>query len=164
MAQALIEGDGGRGGQIQRACSVRDGDVVGGGGVAAENGFGKPAGFRTKYKKKPLHLRQAPEGPGAGLGEDRHLGILRRHRRDHFIKAAPNRKIHLPPIVQARPPQLFVVQGKSQRLDQMQPGAYGQTGAADVARVPVNFGIDENHVALWPGSLLQLDAKVHVCY
>lgn len=50
------------------------------------------------------------------------------------------------PVVEAGALDLLLVERKPERLNQMQGGASRQAGAADIAGVPVDFGMDENDV------------------
>ena len=50
------------------------------------------------------------------------------------------------PIIEPCSTQLAVLERKTERLDEMQMRARGETGAAGVAGVPVNFGMYEDDV------------------
>ena len=53
------------------------------------------------------------------------------------------------PVIQAGAFDVATVKGEAQGTDQMQPGAGAQTGAADIACIPVDFGLDEDYVAFY---------------
>jgi hypothetical protein len=48
--------------------------------------------------------------------------------------------------VQLGPVEIPIVERETERLDEVQVGARGQGGAANVARVPVDLGLDQDDV------------------
>ena len=62
------------------------------------------------------------------------------------IPAFPERDPDLFPIVHPRAAEIFVVERKTQRLDEVQVGIRRETEPGDVAGVGRDFGFDEDDV------------------
>src|SRR4029079_5756542 len=78
-------------------------------------------------------------GEEIGRAQRRQLTLERRPVWPHARRDAR-------PVVEAGAPDLLVRERESQRPDQMQLRARRQTGAARVARVPVDLRLDEDDV------------------
>ena len=57
--------------------------------------------------------------------------------------------LYTSPVIQARPLEFFVVNGKAQRPHQVEAGPGGRTGAGDVAGILGNLGLNQNNVQSW---------------
>ncbi len=66
---------------------------------------------------------------------------------EEAVKIVPNAEFHVLPIVQARTLYLSTIERKTHRLDHMQKRPGGETGATDVAGIPMNFRPNQHHVA-----------------
>ena len=107
--------------------------------------LGKPSGFRAEKqavfrgKGEMLHRVPAPcagghKPPACAVG-----GKIRLQRR-------PYAHIHMRPVIKPSPAQMPVVDGKAQRLDEVQPRARSRAQAGDVAGVRRNFRVIKNNV------------------
>ena len=70
----------------------------------------------------------------------------RRQRARERLPRGPGVQLHARPVVEAGALDVLVIEGEAERLDEVQRGADGERGAAEVARVPVDLGLDEDEV------------------
>ena len=104
-------------------------------GFAAEDEHGVVARTEGGVPQDARRFRREKER----LAERRQLSLER-------APAWPHARVDVLPVVESRAFHFALVERKTERLDEMQMRARGETGAAGVAGVPVDFGVYEDDV------------------
>jgi hypothetical protein len=62
------------------------------------------------------------------------------------VKIVPNRQFNVRPVIESGPFDFTAVNGKSERLNQVQGCVCTNAASSDIAGIPVNFRSDEDHM------------------
>ena len=144
LAENLVDCDCNGIGEIERSKTVSHGDPHASLGILMQKVLGKSA---TLFSEEQVYLIGVANVGVAVFclgGKTEKIGIRMLFKK--IIHAIVIGDVQLMPIVKSCTLELFIVDGKAERSDQMERGAGGSAGARDVSRVLGDFGLVKNNV------------------
>lgn len=151
--KTVVSDDAHCGREIQAAHFPPDGNRIT--RIGGFERFGQPAGFRTEKQEIP------GTNPGLGVGHSR-MGT---ERVDAMSRLRPLQKcaemavvphIHFPPVIQARPLEVPIIDPETKGMDQMQSEFCCGTETGDVPRIEWYFRLVKDHMkaGIFKGTML----------
>lgn len=148
LAENLIGGDGDARGEVERADERReDGDGDEAVAIALEELGREPGGLASEDEDDVVGGAEwrIPEEPRSGGVEEEGLT----ERGELALEGAPvgpDAEGDVFPVVEASALDFAFVEGEAEWFDEVEGSAGGEAGAAGVAGVPVDFGVEEDDV------------------
>ena len=114
-------------------------------GVRREQTFRQPFGFAAEDQKIAGAKGHLVIGP-PGFGRKEKEAPRSFARLAQLLERIPELHVDFLPVIETRPFQLAIVDGKSEGLDQVQRRTGGEAKPPDVARVRRNLRLDQDNV------------------
>lgn len=147
LAQCLIHAHGHRIGQVEGAGGivVDHGQTYAAVRIVVQQAFRQALGLLAEDQVRAVGIGNvAVDMAGFGGKIEEGAGVSGKK----VVQVLVIGNVQKGPVVQARPFQLFVINGKAHGLHQMETGAGGGAGTADVAGVLRDFGLDQHDIQL----------------